>query len=267
MTVALVLAGAALALLGLHAAFALLTPLPRRALRVLMYHRVSAAVADRGTVRLADLDRQLAWLRARYQLVSLGAVVAHLRDGAPLPDRAVLLTFDDGTDDASALLAPLLHRHGLPAALFVVPGFAGSARPYDGAVRRFCDAEDLRAVVASGLELGLHSFEHRDLGALAPDEVAADLRRCAAWLDAARLPWQPALAYPYGAYPRKEAARLGPFLAAVRSAGVVAAFRIGNRVNALPLEAPLQIERTEIRGDESFATFAWKVRTGRLRGF
>jgi hypothetical protein len=52
-----------------------------------------------------------------------------------------------------------------------------------------------------------------------------------------------------------------------KAADVVAAFRIGNRVNGLPLGRPLEIQRTEIRGDESFATFAWKVRTGRLRGF
>jgi hypothetical protein len=81
------------------------------------------------------------------------------------------------------------------------------------------------------------------------------------------VPFQPALAHPYGAYPRKDPARREEFLAAVRRAGVEAAFRIGNKVNRLPLRAPLEIHRTDIQGDEPFWVFAWKLRTGRRKAF
>lgn len=260
--------GLAALLLGLHAALALFTPVPRRALRVLMYHRVSAGQADRATVPVVELERQLGWLRAQgFALVTLEQVVAAATRGAALPDRPVLLTFDDGTSDADELLAPLLARLGAPAALFAVPGFAGQERDYDGRRERFLSMEALRRLPARGVAVGLHTTTHVSLKALPPDAVEEELRRCGAALAAGGVPFLPALAYPFGAYPRKDPAALADFLAAVRAAGVSVAFRIGNRVNPLPLAAPLELTRTEIRGDEPFWVFARKVRRGRLRGF
>lgn len=98
MTVALAIAGGLLcAVAVLHLELNLLGPESRSALRVLMYHRVGDH-PGRDTVAVAELDRQLSWLHANgYEFVSLGQVLAHRSIGAPLPDRAVLLTFDDGT--------------------------------------------------------------------------------------------------------------------------------------------------------------------------
>jgi peptidoglycan/xylan/chitin deacetylase (PgdA/CDA1 family) len=250
-----------------HAELALLTPVPRRGLRVLMYHRVGP-VAERGTVTPAQLEAQIGWLRAHgFTVVRLRDVVRHVQRGAPLPDHPVLLTFDDGTDDAHDLLLPVLRRLDAPAAVFVVPGFAGSVRPYDGAPRRFVSAAQLRALAEGGVDLGLHTYEHVNLSERSPGEVAEDVARCVKWLTEAGVPFEPALAYPFGAYPRKDAARLEVFSAALRGAGVAVAFRVGNRVNALPLPSPLEVERTEIRGDEPPWVFAWKVRRGRRKGF
>lgn len=258
----LVLAGIALAL---HLQLAVFTPLPRRALRVLMYHRVTDGPASRYAMPAGALRRQIEWLRVRrYQLVSLRQVMRALEGGPPLPDRAVLLTFDDGTADALELLRPLLLELDAPGAVFVIPGWAGQEREEGGRRQRYLDAAGLRTL-GTTLDVGLHGHEHRDLGSLSPSEVEAELRRAAAWLSAERVPFFPALAYPYGAYPRKDPARRGAFLEAVRRAGVKAAFRIGNRVNPLPLDAPLEILRTEVRGDEPWWVFRWKVRVGRRK--
>ena len=53
--------------------------------------------------------------------------VAALRDGRPLPPRAVALTFDDGYADNLTLAAPLLRSMRLPATFFLVPGFLSGA--------------------------------------------------------------------------------------------------------------------------------------------
>ncbi len=253
---------------ALHAELALFTRPPRRGLRVLMYHRVALDGRDRATVTAAALERQVRWLRASgYALVSLRDVVRHARDRAPLPGRPVLLTFDDATADAHEVLLPLLRRLSAPAAVFAVPSFAGTARVHDGATRRFASAEELRALAAAGVHVGLHGFDHADLSTLSPEDAAADVARCARALEDAGVPFEPALAYPYGAYPRKDPAARDAFLGALRAAGVEVAFRIGNRVNALPLRSALEVQRTEIRGDEPFWSFAWKVRKGRRKAF
>jgi peptidoglycan/xylan/chitin deacetylase (PgdA/CDA1 family) len=226
---------------------------------------VTLGPGDRFTLPVEVLRRQIEWMRRRgYALVRLPQVVASLRGGEPLPDRAVLLTFDDGTADALEVLAPLLDELGVRGALFAVPGWAGTVREQGSRRDRILDAAGLRAV-ARTLDVGLHGHTHRDLRTLTPAEVESELCEAAAWLRREGVPFQPALAYPYGAYPRKDPTRRAAFLEAVRRAGVEVAFRIGNRVNPLPLRAPLEVFRTEIQGDEPFWAFAWKLRTGRRR--
>ena len=52
--------------------------------------------------------------------------------------------------------------------------------------------------------------------------------------------------------------------AALRECGVRLAFRIGNRINRLPLADPFEIQRLSVRGDESFGAFQRRIRWGRL---
>ncbi len=267
MAVLLPAAALAVAALALQLRLSFFTPVPRPGLRVLMYHRVTEGRGARYAKPLAELRRELAWLRTQgYAIVTLRAVLDALAGGPALPDRPVLLTFDDGTEDARTLLHPLLRELRMPGVLFAVPGWAGADHEYEGGRVRFLDAAGLREV-GSTLEVALHSFDHRDLGTLSPDEVVADLRRAQEWFAREGVPCLPALAYPYGGYPRKDPAQRERFLAALGRAGVQAAFRIGNRVNPLPLRAPLEIFRTEIQGDEPFWIFCWKVRRGRTRAF
>jgi len=252
-------------LLLLHLELAVFTPVPRRALRVLMYHRVTGGPGLRYAIPADALRQQISWLRGSgYALISLGQVLDSADRSSPLPDRAVLLTFDDGTADALEMLHPLLLELKVRGALFAIPGWAGSEREEGEGRVRYLDAAGLRMVAAT-LDIGLHGHEHRDLSKLAPAEVEAELRRAAAWLAREGIPFLPALAYPFGAYPRKDPARRDAFLAAVRRSGVRAAFRIGNRVNPLPLREPLELCRTEIRGDEPFWVFRFKVKIGRRK--
>ena len=92
-------------------------PFARRGLRVLMYHKVSITGGDELTVNVAQLERQMAWLREQaWPLVTL-VEIARAADGlAPLPPRSVLVTFDDAYRDTLELALPVLKRHGLRAA-------------------------------------------------------------------------------------------------------------------------------------------------------
>jgi len=89
-------------------------------LRVLAYHEVSDAAA------FAD---QLGWLSAHTTPVTVDEVVAAVVDQDPLPDRAVLVTFDDGHRSVLEVAAPLLRERGIPAVAFVVAGVLDTDRP------------------------------------------------------------------------------------------------------------------------------------------
>jgi hypothetical protein len=95
-----------------------------RSVPIVVYH----SVANRHDHLFAPLslpleifERQLRYLRRNgFEAVTLHQVCDYLRDGAPLPPRAVALTFDDGFLDNWVHAFPLLRRYGMKATIFVV---------------------------------------------------------------------------------------------------------------------------------------------------
>jgi peptidoglycan/xylan/chitin deacetylase (PgdA/CDA1 family) len=236
--------------------------LARSGLRVLMYHRVAAA-ADALTVTAVQLEQQLGWLRAQgFTFVTLPQLMA-AGDGRALPDWPVLVTFDDAYADTGEVAHPILERHGVHGTVFVPSAFIGQTSAWDRPAHPVMGADELAALVRAGWSVGLHSHQHQNYAELSPEAVAADVAENLAALRAAGIEPVAALAYPYGARPRGAKARAA-MVRALQVAGIRLAFRIGNRVNRLPVAEPFDLNRLGIRGDESFGAFQRKVRWGRL---
>lgn len=94
-----------------------------RTVTIVMYHfvrdlRRSRYPAIKG-LETADFRGQLEYLRRHHHVVRMEDVLAAADDPeAALPDRAVLLTFDDGYADHYRTVFPLLDRHGLQGSFF-----------------------------------------------------------------------------------------------------------------------------------------------------
>ena len=88
---------------------------------VLAYHAVDDP---------ARFGAQLDHLVGASTPVTLDAVVDAVRRRRALPDRAVLITFDDGARSVHDEALPLLQERGLPAAAFVVTGLLDTDEPY-----------------------------------------------------------------------------------------------------------------------------------------
>jgi peptidoglycan/xylan/chitin deacetylase (PgdA/CDA1 family) len=263
--VAIALGVAAVALVVLHLELNLLAPSRRGGLRVLMYHRIGD-YPGRDSVTVADLDGQITWLKARgHSFVRFSDLVAHRAHGTPLPDRPVLLTFDDGTRDHFENLLPVLQRHQVPAGLFVVSSFVGREVEYGGRLTPFLDLSMLGALFRAGVQIGLHSSTHRSFATLSPIEVEKEIAESFAFFAEHGISVEPVLAYPFGAYPRKQASRREAFFATLRRSGVQLAFRIGNRVNPLPLATDFEITRIGVRRADRPWSFAIKVKKGRRK--
>ena len=66
-----------------------------------------------------DLDHLL----KHYRPISLADVLEHFRCGIPFPDRAFMLSFDDGFREVHEVVAPILLEKGVPAAFFLNSAF------------------------------------------------------------------------------------------------------------------------------------------------
>jgi peptidoglycan/xylan/chitin deacetylase (PgdA/CDA1 family) len=91
----------------------------RGTLRVLMYHRVNHRRIDAYTISPHRLERHLSLLLAKYEVVSPSVVLGSIEACSPLPNRAVLLTFDDAYLEYYETAYPILRSKGLQALLFV----------------------------------------------------------------------------------------------------------------------------------------------------
>lgn len=208
---------AALCVLALHACGGCRGEVP-----ILTWHSVGSG-AGSYDVAPAEFERQLDAIRAAgFHTVSLHQVVAHQDAGAPLPEKPVVLTFDDGTADHFATVLPALRARGMTATFFLVPAWLGPDEAHrhvekeEGVARPCLTVQEARALSAAGMELGAHGLSHLRLAGL-PEESARE-QIALARVQLSRLLGVPVdlFAYPYNSLRR-------PHRALVREAGYRAA--------------------------------------------
>lgn len=96
-----------------------------RGAAVLMYHSVlenpSAAQESLGGIihSRAAFEGQMQLLARKFHPVSLDQVERFVRGAEELPERAVVITFDDGYTDNYEVAMPILDRLGIPATFYV----------------------------------------------------------------------------------------------------------------------------------------------------
>src|SRR5215216_1446368 len=134
----------------------------RRSLPILLYHHVGPprpGTPASLTVSPQRFARHLRTLpRMRRTVVDLDAVIAWVRDGRPLPERPVLITFDDGYSDLAVSAFPELERRGMPALVFAVSGRVGQGNDWDGPVSQtLLDGAQMREWSHRGITFGAHT--------------------------------------------------------------------------------------------------------------
>ena len=69
---------------------------------------------------------QIKYLNAHYNIISLNELTSCLENGANLPQRAALITFDDGLRNNYTVAFPILVKFGISAAIFLTMDFVGT---------------------------------------------------------------------------------------------------------------------------------------------
>jgi peptidoglycan/xylan/chitin deacetylase (PgdA/CDA1 family) len=137
-----------------------------RSLRVpiLMYHYVSEPPPGSDVYR-QDLsvspERFAAHLQylaeAGYTAISLDDLLFALTQGSALPERPVLLTFDDGYEDNYTNAFPLLQHYSMAGNFFIITDFASNRRV------GYLTWDQIKEMAAAGHHFGSHSRDHPDL--------------------------------------------------------------------------------------------------------
>jgi peptidoglycan/xylan/chitin deacetylase (PgdA/CDA1 family) len=91
-------------------------------LAVIMYHHIFDQDTSSSTITTKLFRAQLTLLKTKgYQFISLQQMKEFL-DGAPIPEKAVLVTFDDGYESFYNNAYPILKEMSIPAVNFIITG-------------------------------------------------------------------------------------------------------------------------------------------------
>ncbi len=150
----------------------------RAVFAVLTYHEVGHG-DGKWVTRPEELSRQLDLLRAGGgTFVSTSEAVAAMRGEGRLPPKALCVHFDDARAGVLRHGAEVLRRRNVPAAVFVVSGWASGAVPVP-ADERYSEVlgwEELRELRSlPGWEVGAHGRSHRSARRLGRKELREEV--------------------------------------------------------------------------------------------
>ncbi len=236
-------------------------------LPILMYHKVDELRP--GVRRVGNyvsperFEQQMdALVESGYRSITVADWLAY-RDGraAHIPERPVIITFDDGYTCFARNAWPVLRARGLGALMFIVSGQIGGTNVWDAdePQERLLDAEQLCALQDEGVAFGAHSVTHPPLARIAPDRARDELRRSRERLEQVLGRAPDVFAYPYSNQSRT-------VRALAREAGYRAALRGGGRTSSRRTN-PFGLYRIKVEPGWTAEELLGKLRRERMRIF
>ncbi|MET7883867.1 polysaccharide deacetylase family protein [Streptomyces avermitilis] len=213
------------------------------AVPILMYHSIATAPNDATralSVAPEAFAEQMALLGdLKITPVSTAQLAESWRSGGPLPERPVLITFDDGYEGVHRHALPVLAEHGFASTLFVSTGWLRGAYDTGGGLDSMLDWDQVRELADAQAEIGGHSHTHPQLDEIDDDALWWELLRCKEII-ADELGTRPvSFAYPYGYSSRR-------VREAVREAGFGQSLAVGNAL-ARRRQGPYALRRVTVR--------------------
>jgi peptidoglycan/xylan/chitin deacetylase (PgdA/CDA1 family) len=109
----------------------------------------------------------------------------------PIPDKLVVLTFDDSSKSHAAVAAPLLKKHGFGATFFITEGFDSRTNKRD-----YMTWDEIAQLHRDGFEIGNHTRDHKPPSAKDPKGTAEQIEAINAQCLAHGIPKPVSFAYP-----------------------------------------------------------------------
>ncbi|MCF6220808.1 MAG: polysaccharide deacetylase family protein [Robiginitomaculum sp.] len=173
---------------------------------ILMYHNIAVNTPPGTSVRPERFQQHMAYLADNgFTIWPLFKTLLYLANGKPVPDKTVVLTFDDAYSSVYNEAFPVLKARGWPFTVFVTGQYMGAGYTH------YVNWQQLREMQGFGAEIGNHSFTHRHLIRHRSDETKAQWRkRIIDEVERAQFILQQnvnnpiiVLAYPYGEYSKE----------------------------------------------------------------
>lgn len=135
---------------------------------VLNYHKIDT-LHHSLSLSPQEFEDQIRYLHeSGYTGITPDQLMAHHKYGRGLPEKPVLITFDDGYADNYTNAFPILKKYGFTATIFLVTGKMGRDP-------NFLSWEQAREMQQAGFVFGSHTVNHVVLTEMATEAALAEL--------------------------------------------------------------------------------------------
>jgi len=164
---------------------------------ILLYHWIAISPSDGPNytspyyVKPEVFEEEMKLLHDwEYTTITIDVLLEAIKEGAELPPRPVLITFDDGHLNNYTTAFPIMQRYGFTGVLYIVGNYLGA--------EEYMNADQIREMAAAGWEVGSHSMSHANLIMLEPQRQRYEVVESKELLEKALgLPVK-TIAYPFG---------------------------------------------------------------------
>lgn len=231
-------------------------------LPVLMYHNVSS---DLDKEKGLTISKDKLEMHFKY-LVNKGYITcffSELERNFNKKERNIIITFDDVTENQLLYAYPLLKKYGLKATFFIPFFYVDKNDDWNVGKEKIMSVLQLQSLDDSVVELGHHSYIHPKYHELSIEAIENDLEKSFEFIDDNHLNVVKVIAYPYGKFPR-ERKKNKTFKNLLMKKGFYYGLRIGNRINRFPFKDVFEINRIDIKGEDTLNRFKFKLRFGKI---
>ncbi len=158
---------------------------------VLMYHSIGDEPNNDAVISKERFAEQMAFLHSKqYNTLTLDELYGYITAKKPLPSKPVVITFDDGYRDTYEAALPILKQYGFRSTMFIPVGDVG----------KYLTWQQLREMKAAGMDIGSHSYTHRELAGLSREVQATEITKAKELLDRELNQDTRWFCYPYGTF-------------------------------------------------------------------
>lgn len=157
---------------------------------VLMYHKVGDDKDNDAVIREDLFREQMKFLKDNgYNPLTMEQLYEYVVNGAAVPEKPVVLTFDDGYADTYSIVYPIMKEYGFPATVFINPGDIGTRLTWD----------QVREMHKNGITISNHGFQHIEMGQLSEVKQIENITKAQeALAKEVGIKDNPWFCYPYG---------------------------------------------------------------------
>lgn len=161
---------------------------------VLTYHSIGVEANNPIVMPPEQLDKEMKYIKDHgYTTLTLDELYNYFENKVPVPDKSVVITFDDGYENNYTEAFPILKKYGLKATFFII------TCTLDKNPKCVTSAQ-IKEMALAGMEIESHTVDHADLNTLNYDTQLYELKESKAALE--NILGKPVdyVAYPEGKY-------------------------------------------------------------------